>query len=158
RAGLEKAADALEALDVALHGVPGVQALVGDRALATSVADRARGCEVRVGSIEYALDQGDVRTEEGDAEAVNAAVVRLKDACWAVLRDRLRTAEEVLALAGPDAGLPALEVLTSVQVALSGIDRLEVRGRDSAGLHLLVTGHGLDLSSPEVQALLRPRA
>src|SRR5205814_9646012 len=35
----------------------------------------------------------------------------------------------------------------AVQVALSGIDRLEVRGRDSAGLHVLVENHGLDVTS-----------
>ena len=32
----------------------------------------------------------------------------------------------------------AVEAYTSIQVALSALDRLEVRGRDSAGLHLLV--------------------
>ena len=32
-------------------------------------------------------------------------------------------------------------------MALSAIDRLEVRGRDSAGLHLTVWDHGLDLDS-----------
>src|SRR5204863_6317877 len=31
--------------------------------------------------------------------------------------------------------------------ALSAVDRLEVRGRDSAGLHILVEGHGLDVHS-----------
>ena len=41
--------------------------------------------------------------------------------------------------------------------ALSAIDRLEVRGRDSAGLSLLVTGHALDLADPAVEALLGPR-
>ena len=36
----------------------------------------------------------------------------------------------------------------SIQQALSALDRLEVRGRDSAGLHVLVRGHGLDLADP----------
>ena len=40
----------------------------------------------------------------------------------------------------------------------SALDRLEVRGRDSAGLHLLVHGHGLDLDSTGVRALLDQRA
>ncbi|MBO0731969.1 MAG: SIS domain-containing protein, partial [Acidimicrobiaceae bacterium] len=40
--------------------------------------------------------------------------------------------------------------LWAIQVALAAIDRLEVRGRDSAGLGLLVCGHGLDVTSPEV--------
>src|SRR5947208_2461833 len=47
---------------------------------------------------------------------------------------------------GPDL-LPALTVAAAGQVALSALDRLEVRGRDSAGLHVLVEGHGLDVGS-----------
>ncbi len=38
----------------------------------------------------------------------------------------------------------ALNGYLAIQEALSGIDRLEVRGRDSAGLHVLVRAHGLD--------------
>jgi glucosamine--fructose-6-phosphate aminotransferase (isomerizing) len=47
--------------------------------------------------------------------------------------------------------------LWSVQVALGSLDRLEVRGRDSAGLHVLVHGHGLDPDAPAVAALLGSR-
>ncbi|HVW33207.1 MAG TPA: SIS domain-containing protein, partial [Acidimicrobiia bacterium] len=72
---------------------------------------------------------------------------------------------EVVALAGgspkgdPPApgpsGVPAdrpLEAYWAVHVALSAIDRLGVRGRDSAGVHVLVTGHGLPLDDPEIGA------
>ena len=72
--------------------------------------------------------------------------VRLKDAVWAIARDRLRTARAVADLAGPDAGVGRRSRPTlSIQQALSALDRLEVRGRDSAGLHVLVRDHGLDL-------------
>ena len=40
---------------------------------------------------------------------------------------------------------------------LSAIDRLEVRGRDSAGLHLFVWNHGLDESDPSVAGLVAER-
>ena len=50
---------------------------------------------------------------------------------------------------------PRLEAFHSIQLALSAIDRLEVRGRDSAGLHVLVTGHGLDLARPDDRAPAR---
>ena len=93
-----------------------------------------------------------------ELEDLNAALIRCKDAAWAVAADRLRKARAVADLAGPDAvaSVPAIEAFTSVQVALSAIDRLEVRGRDSAGLHLLVRGHGLDLADPAVGAAARP--
>ena len=41
---------------------------------------------------------------------------------------------------------------------MSALDRLEVRGRDSAGLHVLVTGHGLDLSDPTIARLVAERS
>jgi glutamine---fructose-6-phosphate transaminase (isomerizing) len=40
---------------------------------------------------------------------------------------------------------------------LSSLDRLEVRGRDSAGAHLMLTGHGLDMTGSAAAELLRPR-
>ena len=92
-------------------------------------------------------------------EAINAAVVRLKDAVWV---GRARTApappSAVADLAGSEPGWAATEGYTSIQQALSAIDRLEVRGRDSAGLHILVHGHGLDLASPAIAGLIGQRA
>src|SRR5690606_33231365 len=77
---------------------------------------------------------------------------------WAVQRDRLRTARAVADLAGPLPTSSAIDAFASVQAALSAIDRLEVRGRDSAGLMLLVHGHGLDLTDQAVTALLADRS
>ena len=96
--------------------------------------------------------------DPADLEAGNAALVELRDALWAVRRDRLRAAAAVADLAGRHAGPAALAAFTAVQMALSAIDRLEVRGRDSAGLHLTVWDHGLDLDRAPVRALLAPRA
>ena len=58
---------------------------------------------------------------------------------------------------GSDLAPGAIEAFTSVQVALSALDRLEVRGRDSAGLHLFVHDHGLDLDDPASPRLLDER-
>ena len=70
----------------------------------------------------------------------------------------LGTARAVEDLAGRDPSIaPRIEAFHSIQVALSALDRLEVRGRDSAGLHVLVTGHGLDLADPTVGAAARER-
>ena len=54
---------------------------------------------------------------------------------------------------------PALAGFTAVQQALSALDRLEVRGRDSAGLHLLVLGpRARPRRDPRSPALLAGRA
>jgi glucosamine--fructose-6-phosphate aminotransferase (isomerizing) len=153
--GIDALAADLEAADTLLRGVPGVRCLLAAPDLAAAVDAAADDLWAALASLEARLDAGAL---EGPAlEAVNASVVRVKDAVWNVQRDRLRTARLVGELAGPNAGPAAIAGCTSVQVALSAIDRLEVRGRDSAGLHLLVTGHGLDLGATGVEALLAPR-
>jgi glucosamine--fructose-6-phosphate aminotransferase (isomerizing) len=155
---LHAAASAVEAVDAALRGVPGVRALLGDPQSALLVHDRVEQLTSRFDALERELDDGlGGALAVSELEAVNAALVRARDAVWAVGRDRLRTAREVAALAGTDPSVAALEAFFSVQVALSAIDRLEVRGRDSAGLHLLVRHHGLDLAEPAIARLIDAR-
>ncbi len=127
-AQLEDAADAVERVDAALRGVPGVRALLTDRAGALAVEHHVDAISERIGAAETLLDTGGAAVRAGDLEGVNAALLRTKDATWAVRNDRLRNARAVGDLAGSDAGIAAIEAFTSVQVALSALDRLEVRG------------------------------
>jgi glutamine---fructose-6-phosphate transaminase (isomerizing) len=154
-----EAAAYVEAADTLLAGTDGVYALVHDRRLLAEVEGLAASLTESVGLVEASLDTGGAQ-EEGpeQLEAINAAVVRLKDAVWAVAEDRVRTARAVADLAGSEPGWAATEGYTSIQQALSAIDRLEVRGRDSAGLHVLVHGHGLDVTSPAIAGLVGRRA
>ena len=156
---LREMAAQVEAVDRELRGVPGVRALLGDPQSALLIGDRVDQLTAWLDRVEAELDGGLGPTlVPTELEQVNATVVRARDAVWAVSRDRLRTAREVGALAGPDPSIAAIEASLSVQVALSAIDRLEVRGRDSAGLHLLVRHHGLDLDEPAVGRLVALRA
>ena len=126
----------LNTVNALLGGVPGVMALIDNPHLGITVEHLTDEIAERVGQIEQALDSG----ERAADESLNAVLIEIKDALWAISRDRLRTANEVAALAGPDPSPQAIAAYTSIQVALSALDRLEVRGRDSAGLHILVTG------------------
>ncbi|MFM8305274.1 MAG: SIS domain-containing protein [Actinomycetota bacterium] len=155
-AALVAAAAEIEAVDGQLRGVPGVRTLLGDRAAAVAVEDRARRITERLTAIEAELDEH--RASPAELEEINVALARGKDAVWAVWRDRLRNARAVGDLAGAGASVAALGAFTSVQVALSAIDRLEVRGRDSAGLAIVVRNHGLASADPGVQRLLETRA
>jgi len=148
----------VESADRALRGLPGVRALLAERTLAPAVLARIDGVAAHVVELERALDAGAAPAEGAELEALNAALVRVKDATWAVQRDRLRTAEAVAGLVGRDADVAALGVALSIQQALSALDRLEVRGRDSAGLHLLVSDHALDVTSPEVAVAVAARS
>ena len=159
-AALDTLADRLRAVDAELGGAPGVIALVRQPELAPAVRQRLE----RVAAVVSAVDARLEATIDADApaarelEALNAALVRVRDAAWAIGHDRLRTAAAVGELAGPGAGDAALAAFTAVQVALSALDRLEVRGRDSAGLHLLVRDHGLDLSDDARRDAIAARA
>ncbi len=150
-------AERVSAADLLLRGVPGVRALLADRALPATLDSLCDEGVARVADIEQLIDRDGGSWKAGTIEAVNAALIELRDALWALQRDRLRTAGAVGDLAGPDAGPAAIEAFMSVQQALSGIDRLEVRGRDSAGVHLLVRDHGLDLRAASIAALLEGR-
>jgi glutamine---fructose-6-phosphate transaminase (isomerizing) len=145
---------AAEQSNVLLYGRPGVQAMATNPELTAAVTARLDQLDAWVGEIEEFLE----RDVDGDhVEETNAALIQLRDVLWSLRRDRLRTGAAVIALAGRDANVSALNALTLVQMALSSLDRLEVRGRDSAGIHLFVTGHGLNLNDPTVVQLLSTR-
>ncbi len=156
RARLERAATALETVDAALRGVPGLRSLVADSASAARIGARIDTIDGRCREIESLLD-GAGAAAPADLEATNAALIRCKDAAWAIGRDRLRAAEQVTSLTESEVGTAGLAVMFSVHQALSALDRLEVRGRDSAGLEIQLVGHGLDLEDPVVAAELERR-
>ena len=161
------AAHAVADADRLLRGVAGVRALLEAPGLRIAAENLIDGLAHQVAELERHLDSdahGQRELTGRDLERLNAAVIELKDAVWAVQRDRLRAADGVTTLlegVGP-VGEPlapaAVAVALSIHQALSALDRLEVRGRDSAGLHLLVRNHGLDLSSPALRAVIADRA
>jgi glucosamine--fructose-6-phosphate aminotransferase (isomerizing) len=156
-ASVHRAAVGVEKVDRMLRGAAGVRALVGSSSMTSLVGHGIAAIDERVLAHEQRVDSGEVRFDAAELEAFNAALTRLKDATWAVRADRLRTAREVAALAGPHPSPSAIDACFAIQLALSAIDRLEVRGRDSAGLHLLVDGHGLDLRREDLGDRLADR-
>ena len=156
-AELAVAAQHLEAVDAQLRGVPGLLALAGHDGLAPRVAGHLDGLEPAADAAERRLDELAGAVAGGSVEAMNEALARVRDALWALRRDRLGAVAGVESLAGREAPRSALTGLYPVQLALSALDRLEVRGRDSAGVHLFVTGHGLDLDAPDVRPLVADR-
>lgn len=159
------ATQVLAALDARLRGAPGLSCLLRDPADARAINEGASEDEAFVSSLEASLDAGDARLATVELEELNAGLVALRDVIWSLRHDRLEAATSVSELSASlglgESGGPlqagALTALWAVNVALRSLDRLEVRGRDSAGLHLMLTGHDLDWGKPEVAALLRGR-
>jgi glucosamine--fructose-6-phosphate aminotransferase (isomerizing) len=148
-------------LDRLLGSGDGIALLVRHRDVATRVAATCREVGGWIDRTDAELDaggDGDAGATARSLEETNAAMLGLKDAWWAVERDRLPTAAAVRDLVGPEATWSAIEVATSIQQALSALDRLEVRGRDSAGLTVLVRDHGLDLDAPAVASMVAQRS
>ncbi|MET0145290.1 MAG: SIS domain-containing protein [Ilumatobacteraceae bacterium] len=142
-------------VDRLLRGLPGLLALVDHHELAAGITARLDQLDAYASEIDAVLAQAAL---DPDAlERASAESIALRDVLWAIRRDRLRTARAVAELAGRDAGVAALSGYLSIQQALSAIDRMEVRGRDSAGIHVFVTGHDLDADDPAVRALLARR-
>jgi glucosamine--fructose-6-phosphate aminotransferase (isomerizing) len=155
---LDLAAGHLHAVDRALQGADAVAVLaadpVGRARLGHLDADLRDALAAREAGIDAAMDAGDV---VDPVESVNVSLVAVKDALWAIGHDRLAGAAAVLDLAGADAPPSAFAAYHALQLALSALDRLEVRGRDSAGLHVLVRDHGLDLDDPTVRRMVAER-
>jgi glutamine---fructose-6-phosphate transaminase (isomerizing) len=167
---LRSATEALSALNASLRGVPGLSCLLGDPLAIEAVEDGTARVETVLASFEAALEAGGVAAETAQLEELNAVLVKARDVLWGLRRDRLEAAKSVaelissLGLRGDDLsgsaqlGPAAMGVLWSVHVAFRSLDRLEVRGRDSAGVHLMLEGHGLDLASEEIQSLAGTRS
>src|SRR5437899_9504297 len=86
-------------------------------------SDLAAMAEARaaIADLEADLDAHRLALTGAEIEAANAALVRLKDAVWAIASDRLRAAREVMALASGGVGGvgdAALEGYWAVNVAL----------------------------------------
>ena len=153
---LRAAGDDLITVDALLRGVPGVRLLLDERAVGQALTHHCAEILSAVEAIEAAMEQ-DPSLGTAELERRNHELIRVRDGLWAITRDRLRAADGVASLSGGVATAGALEAFLSIHQALSAIDRLEVRGRDSAGLHLLVHDHALDFDDPAVKAEIARR-
>ena len=133
-AQLEAAARVLLEADEALRSLPGVRLLVEDAKCVLDIEAALAQVDAHIAEIDGAVEAG------AHIERIFVALGELKDHSFALRRDRLRMAREVVGLWGGTPPPAAVGGLWSIQVALSALDRLEVRGRDSAGLQVFVRG------------------
>ena len=86
------------------------------------------------------LEQQAGRISTADLEVVNHGLVVIRDLVWGLDRDILENVEKICRLAGAEgvAGVApeALPKYRKMNFLLNSLDRLEVRGRDSAGIQI----------------------
>ncbi len=154
---LQAAAAALERAGELLRTSAGARALVTDPILCTRLREAMAEIERGTTAHEQAFDRRARELDAAALEVVARELRRVRDAAWAIARDALGTAEAVADLAGGSTGGALVDGLHAVQLVLAALDRLEVRGRDSLGVVVVVKGHGLALDHPEIRELLRGR-
>ncbi|MBT5755253.1 MAG: glucosamine-6-phosphate synthase, partial [Acidimicrobiaceae bacterium] len=152
-AALDTCRASLQELNSLLLGVPGAIALLESPGLSAEIAAQL---DPLMQTLTTAADDA-VASGEIIAEDLNAARRAIKDVLWAILRDRLSVPDGIRALGGAGESAAVITALCSVHDALSALDRLEVRGRDSLGLHLFVSGHGQDLDEPALARAISDR-
>ncbi|MEM9200981.1 MAG: SIS domain-containing protein [Actinomycetota bacterium] len=156
-AALIAVGDRLAAANALLQGVPGLRLMVAEPSLGPALVHHCDEILAEVAREERRLES-DGGLATAALEARNQALIAVRDGVWAITRDRLRAAAVVTDLSGGATATGALEAFLSIHQALSAIDRLEVRGRDSAGLHVLVHHHALDLDDPVIAAEITRRS
>jgi glucosamine--fructose-6-phosphate aminotransferase (isomerizing) len=154
---LARATTYLSKVDRALNTSSAVRQLLVEPALTDRLELEAGHVEARVLLLEDELFRTVDAAILADLERTNSALTDVKDRLWAVRRDRLQAARQVQALLQGDPEQSAVDAFCSIQTALAALDRLEVRGRDSAGITVMVWDHGLDPAMPMVRELIAGR-
>lgn len=134
-------ADALEAAASALTTVAATAALLRDAAARADVVDLAARATTWLEKADAELTGLTPTLGDIELEARQAALVRARDAAWALQVDRLGLAARVDELLDGKAAAESAVTLgnyASIDLALASLDRLEVRGRDSAGIAVWV--------------------
>src|SRR4051812_46311544 len=88
--------------------------------------------------LDRALDTQPDDLDAGAVEDLQAALRRVRDQLWAVEHDGIRLAEAAWALTPGGWTARSVVSYTAIATALDVLDRLEVRGRDSAGISVWV--------------------
>jgi glucosamine--fructose-6-phosphate aminotransferase (isomerizing) len=141
--GDEGAVAVIEAFVDELRRPESFPALFGDERLRARLVALADRLAAGVAVAERVLEAGDPALPVEAQEALNRRLVRLKDAAWALTSEQVANVGRVgELLAGRKATPKRLGELRKVNLVLNALDRLEVRGRDSAGLLFQVSFDG----------------
>ena len=139
-----------------LTGAAGINALINDNEFRVYLQGLCTNITESITTFELELVKRGTSSQK--LETLNADLITLKDLIWHIERDRVLVSisvEELLAGRKDDR---FIEVFLSIQQILAGLDRLEVRGRDSAGVHLMIQNHGLDFKNPGTIQEIKRRA
>ncbi len=83
------------------------------------------------------LEEGADHFSTDDLEKINSRLILMKDVCWSLEKDILDNIPKIEDLLGAeDASGEAFRIYAHLNYLLNCLDRIEVRGRDSAGIQV----------------------
>lgn len=92
---------------------------------------------------EKILEDNAASLTSADLEIINSRIILLKDILWSLGKDILDNFAKIIDLAGAQKtefiNRPAFKKYRQLNLLLNSLNRLEVRGRDSAGLQIVFT-------------------
>jgi len=95
----------------------------------------------------------------GEMEHINNAFIMMKDTSWALEKDILANIEKILYLANAhdtnSLSPGGLKIYRNINLLINALDRLEVRGRDSAGIQITLALNNGDAIDSMVTELTR---
>jgi glucosamine--fructose-6-phosphate aminotransferase (isomerizing) len=138
-----------------ISGSAGMNTLINDPEFRVYLQGICSALTKNIANFESDLVQ--LGTDSKRMEEINTDLVALKDLIWHIEYDRVSVSFSVEELLAGRKGDRLIEVLLTIQQVLSGLDRLEVRGRDSAGVHIMIQNHGLDLHNPGIRQEIEMR-
>ncbi|MCH1512070.1 MAG: SIS domain-containing protein [Acidimicrobiales bacterium] len=153
---IEEITESITRLETEISGVPGTMTLLENPELMSFLVEKCGRLENSLTDFEILLNGSD--SEVGEIEKINAGIIRMKDSLWSLSNDRVRMVKAVSDLCQGQRTESSVGTYISIQEALSAIDRLEVRGRDSAGLHLMIRDHALTLPDPIIEKEIQNRS
>ena len=118
------------------------QAIYNDKEHQTRLTALSSNLKSIIDEESETLYQGMGRLSTDDAAIISNRIEMLKDAVWILNADLIENIHKIKSLASNRSlGLntSALSTFKNINSVLNSIDRLEVRGRDSAGISLLFT-------------------
>ena len=148
--------DSLASLESETSGIPGIMAFLESPELLSKLIEKCQRVDSSLNDLEMSLDQTSFDLQ--NIEKTNACIIEVKDFLWSLRNDRVGLVDSVRELCQGKREAGLVETFTSIHEALSALDSLEVRGRDSAGLHLMIQDHALDLNDPKLLSEIEARS
>ncbi|HOO89353.1 MAG TPA: SIS domain-containing protein [Syntrophales bacterium] len=121
------------------------------------LAELSRQMKLFLDEEEKLVEQEAHNFSTGDMEYVNNSLIRFRDYVWAIERDIFPNIDMILSLSGnADKAYISREAFgryRNINLLLKSLDRLEVRGRDSAGVEITFRLKEKDALERAVQAI-----